>query len=329
LPTALALLQASEHSMSIAQRDTRLDRRSLLKGAAVGIAGAVLAPIKGFAQIGRAGGIRLSERAEVIIGLGGNIVLYVNDAAAIMVDSGAASQANTLIDIYEDRTGGAELQALFNTHWHLDQVGANAAFAARGAPIIAHRKTFAHLSTPYFLPDQDRYQQPLPAAAHPTETFLSEGTVDLGGERFRYGHLLEAHTDGDIYVHFENENFIAAGDAISPMLDPVLDWYGGGWLGGRIDSLELLLALGDNETRFVPSYGRIVDRAYVESERDLMLALYEIFWTRVRAGESAQDILASGALDSLPRRFDDPARLAYDFHKSMWAHYNTLSPDIV
>jgi glyoxylase-like metal-dependent hydrolase (beta-lactamase superfamily II) len=306
-----------------------LDRRALLRtgiGAAFGI---WLAPISGFAQVGPPGGIRLSERAEVIIGLGGNIVLYVDDGAAVMVDSGAESEANRLTEIYDERTSSAGLRALFNTHWHLDQVGANAAFAARGAPIIAHRRTLAHLSIPYYLPDQDRYQPPLPPQAHPTETFFDEGAMDFASERIRYGYLLEAHTDGDIYVHFENENFIAAGDAISPMLDPVFDWYGGGWLGGRVDSLKLLLELGDAETRYVPSYGRVVDRAYVESELALMQGLYDILWERVRAGESAEDIHRSGALDALPRRFDDPARLLYDAHKSMWAHYNTLSPDIV
>jgi hypothetical protein len=60
-----------------------------------------------------------------------------------------------------------------------------------------------------------------------------------------------------------------------------------------------------------------------------MLGLYDILWERVRAGETAGDILDSGALDALPRRFDDPGKLLYDAHKSMWAHYNTLSPDIV
>jgi hypothetical protein len=153
--------------------------------------------------------------------------------------------------------------------------------------------------------------------------------MNIGSERIRYGYLLEAHTDGDIYVHFENDNIVAAGDVISPMLDPAFDWYGGGWLGGRIDSLELLLQLGDSETRYVPSFGRVVDRGYVESELELMTGLYDIMFERVRAGQSAADILASGALDALPRRFDDPQKLLYDTHKSLWAHYNTLSPDIV
>lgn len=301
----------------------------MLRSGIAAAIGASVAPTSLLAQVQRPGGIRLGDRAEVVIGLGGNVLLYSDNDLAIMVDSGASSQTAALLEIFDERTGGASPRALFNTHWHLDQVGGNAALAARGADIIAHRKTAAHLSVPYFLPDQDRYQQPLPEAAHPTQTFLNEGAMDLGNESVRYGYLLEAHTDGDIYVQFENENIIAAGDAISPMLDPVLDWYGGGWLGGRIDSLELLLDLSDSETRFVPSYGRVVERTYVESELALMLGLYDIMFERVRAGESAEDIFASGALNTLPRQFDDPMKLLFDTHKGMWAHYNTLSPDIV
>jgi glyoxylase-like metal-dependent hydrolase (beta-lactamase superfamily II) len=67
--------------------------------------------------------------------------------------------------------------------------------------------------------------------------------------------LIEAHTDGDAYVYFRDDNVIAVGDAIAPERDIELDWYGGGWLGGRVDSLKQLLALTNAKTRFVPSYG--------------------------------------------------------------------------
>jgi cyclase len=311
--------------MAPASSGLRLDRRRLLTGA---VATVCLGPFLARAQ-DDIGVTILNERMRVVTGLGGNIVVWFAGGSAAVVDAGAERQAFGLLDIVDDITGGTAIEALFNTHWHLDQVGANAAFRQRGADIVAHRKTLAHLSIPYYLPDEDRYQQPLPPAALPTQTFFSSGERDIAGSRVGFGYLLEAHTDGDIYVHFEEDNVIAAGDAISPQRDPVLDWYGGGWLGGRIDSLERLLALGSANTLFVPSYGPIVDRAYVESEHELMLGLYDILFERVRAGETAEDILRSGALDVLPRRFDDPMSLLRDFHKSLWAHYNTLSPDIV
>lgn len=311
-----------------AERGPDPDRRRLLGAAAGATALACLGPVATRAQ-GDAGVTSLNGRLSVIAGLGGNVVIWVERGLGLVVDAGAEGRTDELFRLIDDVAANARIESLFNTHWHRDQVGGNAAFGLRGVEIIAHRKTLAHLSIPYFLPDEDRYQSPLPPEAHPTDTFVASGTRQVSAHQIGFGYLLEAHTDGDIYVHFEDDDVIAAGDAISPLRDPMLDWYGGGWLGGRIDSLEHLLAISDANTRFVPSYGPVVNRAYVESEHELMLGLYDILWARVRAGESAEDILVSGALDALPRRFNDPRRLLYDFHKSMWAHYNTLSPDIV
>jgi glyoxylase-like metal-dependent hydrolase (beta-lactamase superfamily II) len=80
-------------------------------------------------------------------------------------------------------------------------------------------------------------------------TFFPVTRPSRGSERIEYGHLLEPHTDGDIYVFFRDANVLAVGDAISPVKDPILDWFGGGWLGGRVDSQEKLLKLSDEKTR--------------------------------------------------------------------------------
>ena len=151
----------------------------------------------------------------------------------------------------------------------------------------------------------------------------------VDGERIEYGYLLEAHTDGDIYVYFRDANVIAVGDAIAPVRDPELDWFGGGWLGGRVDSLALLLALTDDDTVFVPSYGPAVDRAAVAAEHDMMETLFERTTVLLRQGYSADDRLDAGVLDGLSRRFSDPLKFLYDVHKSLWAHHNTISHDIV
>ena len=36
---------------------------------------------------------------------------------------------------------------------------------------------------------------------------------------------------------------LAVGDVASPLRDPVHDWFAGGWLGGRVDAMDDLLAL--------------------------------------------------------------------------------------
>jgi glyoxylase-like metal-dependent hydrolase (beta-lactamase superfamily II) len=198
-----------------------------------------------------------------------------------------------------------------------------------GAHIVAHEKTRQRLAYGYYLPKEDRYQKPVPKEAQPAETFYTTGETKIGGERIEYGYLLEAHTDGDIYVYFRDSNVLAVGDAVSPVRDPELDWFGGGWLGGRVDSLTLLLELGDARTKIVPSYGPVIGRADVQKEHDMMLKLFERYVELVRKGDGAEDILAAGVIADSGRAWQDPHKFAYDAYKGMWAHHNTLMPDIV
>jgi cyclase len=271
---------------------------------------------------------RVAPELTLLSGAGGNVLVLATDAGKAVVDSGAAAFSDAVLAALDEVPGG-RVTTLFNTHWHLDQVGSNDALGRAGAKIIAHEKTRLRLSTGYYVPTEDRYEKPLPEAARPTQTFYTNDATTIGGRRIEYGYLLEAHTDGDIYVSFPDSNVIAVGDVVSPQRDPMLDWFGGGWLGGRVDALARLLEVSDRSTRFVPSYGPVIGRAEVQAEHDMMLKLFERMVEHVRLGESAKDILAAGVLEDLGRTFEDPSKFLYDVHKGFWAHHNKLMPDVV
>jgi glyoxylase-like metal-dependent hydrolase (beta-lactamase superfamily II) len=169
----------------------------------------------------------------------------------------------------------------------------------------------------------------MPVQAQPTESFYTTGSTTIAGRRIEYGHLIEAHTDGDAYVYFRDANVIAVGDAIAPHRDIELDWWGGGWLGGREDSLKRLLELTDARTKFVPSYGDVVGRAEVQAEHDTCKLLFDRFFDRVRKGETNEDMLAAGIMEGTGRTWNDPLKFVHDAHKGFWGHNNTLSHDIV
>lgn len=329
MPAPFAGRTAGQHSVH-EMKQTTIDRRTLLRGALGAAAGAALAP---YARLRAAEALRVTQVSatlSLVAGAGGNVLVRSMEDGQALVDSGAAGETSALREALAGLPGGGRVRTLFNTHWHRDQVGGNAAFGADGATIIAHEKTRVRLETAYFVgPREDGYEPPLPASGHVTEPFYVNGATTLDGEPVEYGYLLEAHTDGDAYVFFRGSNVVAVGGAVSPARDPSLDWFGGGWLGGRIDSLELLLALGDAGTRFVPSYGPVVGRADVQAERDLMMKIYDVLFEYVRKGYGAEDILAEGLLDSVAERFDDLPAFVYAAHKGLWAHHNTLSPDIV
>ena len=301
------------------------NRRTVLRG----LASAAILPWPRFAAT--AGGLavtRLAAELALIEGAGGNILVLETDAGRVLVDTGAAASRGAVLATLDELSGDA-VAAIFNTHWHLDQVGSNETFGERGATIFAHEKTRQRLTAGYYLPAEDRYEPPQPNAALPTETIYSEGATSVGGQRIEFGYMILAHTDGDLYVALPDLNVIAVGDVVSEVRDPVFDWFGGGWLGGRVDSLARLLELGDADTRYVPSYGPVIGRAELQAEHDLMLELFERMVEHVRLGETAEDMLTTGVLDGLERTFDDPYRLLYDMHKGFWAHHNKLMPDIV
>jgi glyoxylase-like metal-dependent hydrolase (beta-lactamase superfamily II) len=306
----------------------------MVKGALGGVLGSVLGlPLPPFARFAFSqespAVVPVSEGFVMLTGVGGNVLVRTASTGQMLVDSGAAAFTDAVVSHLRKLPGGGHVTTLFNTHWHRDQVGGNLAFGRSEATIIAHEKTRARLATDYYLGTEDRYEKALPAAAHPTVTFFSGDKTLAGNERIEYGHLLEAHTDGDIYVFFRDANVLAAGDAISPLKDPVLDWFGGGWLGGRVEAQEKLLKLSDEKTRIVPSYGPVVGRAELQAEFDMTRELFDRMLALVKKGMSAQDMLDAGVMKGLSRTFRDPYRFAYDAHKGYWAHHNTLGGEVL
>jgi glyoxylase-like metal-dependent hydrolase (beta-lactamase superfamily II) len=299
-------------------------------GVAAGFVSGALAPFAARAQsaIER---VDVTPDVKLLRVSGLNIVALPTSAGLVVVDSGAAADKDAVIAGLKQLGAGADgkVAALINTHWHRDQTGANEALGSAGATIIAHDKTRQRLRAGWYVPTEDRYEKPLPQAAIPTKSFFTTDEATIGDKRIELGYLIEAHTDGDSYVRFPDANVIAAGDTLSPAQDPVLDWFGGGWLGGRVDALKKLLELGDARTWYVPSVGPPIQRAEVQAEHDLMLSIFDRMVVNLRMGQTSEDMLKAGLLDGLPRTFEDPAKFLYDAHKGFWAHHNKLVNDIV
>lgn len=267
----------------------------------------------------------LNARVRIITGAPGNVLVLSTDDGVALVDSGSAALAPSLLLTLD----GASVHTLFNTHYHPDQSGGNPLFGEAGAQIRAHKITQQWLSADYYIPAEDRWVPALPEAGRPTATFREKVELSLGGERIETGYLLEAHTRGDMYVYLRDSNILAVGDVASPLRDPALDWYAGGWLGGRVDAMDDLLELANADTLIVPSYGPVMRYAELQAERDMMWHLWERMSTLVNQGRSAQDLIDAGVMDEIDRKFADPYRFCYDVAKGLWAHYTNFGGNVV
>jgi cyclase len=309
-----------------------MNRRELLKGAAVG-AITLAAPRMLRAQ--QLGITKLSAKLAVIDAGGANVTAFQAGDGLVVVDSGAPNSGDALMAALKSLVPNAKVTTLFNTHYHLDQTANNGVFAAQGAKIISQKRTREWLSRDYWNPAVEQYVKARPKTAWPVETFVDRGTLKgssqekPGGEDIDYGYLLMAHTSGDAYFHFKSANVIAVGDVASPVRDPELDWFTGGWVGGRTDSMDLLLAISNDQTKFIPAYGPAMTKAEFKAERDMMEEVRQRIYERVRAGEGPKDMLEGGALDGLPRKWKDPEKFLYAAAKGGWGYHDKLGPNVV
>ena len=274
-------------------------------------------------------GLDLPGRFRLVDGGGSNVLAFTTGIEWVVVDSGAPKSGDKVWAAITNVTDAFKLRALFNTHYHLDQTANNERFAAAGAKIIAHQRTQEWMSTDYWVPAEERYEKARPKAARPTETFLTRGSMKVDTEQIDYGYLPLAHTSGDIYVYFKTSNVLAVGDVASPQRDPALDYFTGAWIGGRVDAMDILLALANDQTRIVPAYGPVMTKAEFKAERDMMEEVRARLFKQVREGDGPKDMLEGGVLKGLPRTWKDPEKFLYDAAKGLWAHHDKLDPNVV
>ncbi len=298
-----------------AESIAKADRRDVLKALA---GGAVLAATGGIWRAASAADENLAAEAlrpglTLITGAGGNVVLLATPEGAVQVDSGSSARAQDLAKLVGDRLRSSPARTLFNTHWHLDHTGGNEASAPSGTPIVAHENTRLWMSTKFYVEWEDRYYQRRPKAAWPNKTFFSSDpqplTVDVGKTRVEYAHLPEAHTDGDIYVRFPEQNVIVAGGTVTAARYPVLDYITGGWIGGLADATKKLIALCDADTLVVPDVGPVQRRSDLEAQKEMLETVRQRIEAIALQGRGVQDMIAEGVTKEFDARYAGDSKL--------------------
>ena len=278
-------------------------------------------PLSALPAIEDLGLVRVTERVSVITGAGGNVVVFETRDGLALVDSGSAEQSEYLLEFIDEAFDGAPIRVLFNTHWHRDHTGGNEAVAARGARIISHENTRLWMGTEYYVEWEQRNYAPQPEAALPSDTFYSSDPqplfYELGGHRIEYGHLVEAHTDGDIYVRFVDDDVLAVGDVLAVDEFPLLDYSTGGWIGGAQDSTRRLMEMATSGTRVIAGDGPPQTSAALAAQAVLLDELRERIRLRMIAGKGVDEIYAENIMtgyESLP----NPRQFINNVYQGLW-----------
>jgi glyoxylase-like metal-dependent hydrolase (beta-lactamase superfamily II) len=261
----------------------------------------------------------LREGLSLINGSGSNVVVLHTASSAVLVDSGSPEHAAELKKV----VGIAPVEILFNTHWHPLHTGGNETLRSADTTIVAHELTRLWMSTEYYVDWEDKTYTPRVAAALPTRTFYSSDpqplVVEIGDEEIQYGHLPEAHTDGDIYVRFRNRNVLAAGGAVTHGEYPVIDYATGGWIGGLVDATRKLLDLTDAETLVVPADGPAQPRAHLEAQLEMLTVVRGRIENAMRKGHSIAEMLAAGVTNEFDAAWGtNRDRFVANIYNGLW-----------
>jgi glyoxylase-like metal-dependent hydrolase (beta-lactamase superfamily II) len=262
--------------------------------------------------------VELASGVKLISGAGSNVLALAGPDGAVMVDGGLAQHAPGLIQRVQAETGSKKISRLINTHWHLEATGANDMLGARGTPILAHENTRLWMATEITSRWQDRIYPPRALKARPTESFYTTKEIALGGETIQCGYLLQAHTDGDIYVRLAKANIIAAGGVLSGQGWPIIDWQTGGWIGGMVRGLDTLIAQTNESTIVVPADGPPLKRQDLVKQREMYVTIMGRLKTMMESGFNADKVLAGAPAKEFEAERGDPSEFLRLAFRSFW-----------
>jgi len=269
------------------------------------------------------GEVMLRDDLTLVTGLSTNVVVLRTAGSAALVDSGPPSHAAELAKLVRGRMGLLPVELLFNTHWHLAHTGGNDALRSGDTTIIAHELTRLWMSTEYYVDWEDKTYEPRESAALPTRTFYATDPqpiiAEIGDEEIHYGHLPEAHTDGDIYVLFKNRNVLVAGGVVTHGEYPVIDYATGGWIGGLVEATKKLLALTNADTVVVPATGPAQPRAHLQAQLEMLTVVRERIENLMRKGRSIEEMLAAGVTKEFDAKWgDNRDRFVANIYNGLW-----------
>src|SRR5712692_5489571 len=247
------------------------------------------------------------EDVTILSGPGGSVVILNGPDGKFVVDTFVAPAWPKLKKAL-DGIDNAPVKYVINTHWHFDHTDNNAPLHAAGATVLAHENTKKRMSEPHDLPVLYRgpdgalaglHFDPSPAEALPQQTFAAIYKLQANGETLALQHLAPAHTDTDIYVHFQKASVIQMGDVFFNGMYPYIDPGTGGTITGMIAAADKILSLAGNYTKIVPGHGPLGNKADLTKFRDMLVTARDRVQKLKSAGKSAQEAVAEKPLADL------------------------------
>jgi glyoxylase-like metal-dependent hydrolase (beta-lactamase superfamily II) len=251
-----------------------------------------------------------------------NVLAQTTRGGVLLVDGGSAAASDALMKAVTALPGGGPVHTLFNTHWHPEQTGSNEVIGKAGKTIIAQENTKLWLATDVTWSWNGKRFKRLPKIAQPNKSFYTTGKLESG---IQYGYIPDAaHTDGDLYVYFPQQNVLAVGDVVSGQGWPVVDWQTGGWIGGIVGGLQRLQTIANADTRIVPGRGPVLTFADIKKQAEMYGEIYNRLSQMLNKGRGPSEAVEAKPTKEFDAQMGNGDEFVRRSFESLWAY---LSPD--
>jgi glyoxylase-like metal-dependent hydrolase (beta-lactamase superfamily II) len=149
----------------------------------------------------------------------------------------------------------------------------------------------------------NRTFDPLKPEGLPTQEFTKGGKMTYGKEKLEYTHVPLAHTDGDAFLFFPGPNILHTGDLLFNGFYPVIDYSTGGWVGGMAHAAEVMLKVGDAQTKIIPGHGPMGTKDDLKATHEMLATVSQRLEKLVKEGKSADEAVAAAPTKEFDAKF--------------------------
>ena len=233
---------------------------------------------------------KLTESIYMLEGAGGNIGVLAGKDGIILIDDQFAPLTEKIKKALA-KISDQSVKFVINTHYHLDHTGGNENFGKEGSIIVAHQNSRRRLSTDQFNKAIKFEQKAAPYDALPKVTFSDSVTFHMNGETVHVFYVKNAHTDGDVIIHFKESNIFHGGDVFVRYGLPFIDQENGGSIDGMIKATELFIKRTNDKSKIIPGHGVLSSKKDLIDYKKMLVTVRTRIADAIKRGKGLQQII--------------------------------------
>lgn len=222
---------------------------------------------------------KITEQIYMLTGSGGNIMIAMDESEVVMIDSQFAPLSDKIKAAIK-RITSQPITYLINTHHHGDHTGGNENFNTEETTIIAHQNVLSRLK-----------------AEKKNDGFIPELTLEeelelkLPSQTCMLIHVHNAHTDGDTFIYFIEENVVHMGDVFFNKRYPYIDLRSGGSINGYIIAQQRVLETINTDTSIIPGHGPLGTYSDLDAHVKMLEDIRNKIQQEIDAGADKDEIV--------------------------------------